>query len=98
MADLPSITAVNASGWRARFTLAETDAHGPHISGRVIEIAERDGGPMATTAGQTVAHPLAPAVFRRALRDGDYALELLQNQARYSGYTPDTPSATENGK
>jgi hypothetical protein len=91
MAGLASITAVSTSGCRARYALAENSIRGPHIRSRVIEITERDAGRMPAY-GQTVATPLAPAVFAEAMADREAALDLLRFRARYDGYEPDEAS------
>lgn len=86
--ELASITALNSEGWRTRFALAEDGIFGPHIAARVLEVIERDAGRMACH-GQTVASPVAPAVFAGAEADPAAAFALLLDAARYDGYDLD---------
>lgn len=87
MREIARITAVNGNGWRARFALGEDDIFGPCIASRVLEVIERDAGRMAVP-GQTVASPVAPAVFAEAEADLRAALAILLRHAAYDGYEP----------
>lgn len=90
--EVASITALNSSGWRARFALCDDPVFGTCISSRVLEIIERDAGRMACH-GQSVASPVAPSVFAEADASPAAAFALLLDKARYDGYDldPDEP-------